>query len=127
MRLFLQIFVLMLSILATSVSLRGQQFSQPLNSGYWIFGLNTGKAYQSSDVKSSASGYGLGLTVGKNIYYKPGATLDFGVRSRFSYNQTKGLSPIRNYNIANNTAVNGLEGLDYTSFPEKFGGPNSSR
>ncbi len=121
MRLFLQIFVLMLSILATSVSLRGQQFSQPLNSGYWTFGLNTGKAYQSSDVKSSASGYGLGLTGGKNIYYKPGATLDFGVRGRFSYNQTKGLNPIRNYNITNNTAVNGLEGLDYTSFPEKFG------
>lgn len=121
MRPYMQIFVLMLSILATSVSLHGQQFSQPLNSGYWTFGLNTGKAYQSSDVKSSASGYGLGLTVGKNIYYKPGATLDFGVRSRFSYNQTKGLSPIRNYNIANNTAVNGLEGLDYTSFPDKLG------
>jgi len=118
MRPFLQIFVLMLSILATSVSLHGQQFSQPLNSGYWTFGLNTGKAYQSSDVKSSASGFGVGLTFGKNIYYQPGATLDFGIRGRLSYNQTKGLSPIRNYNIANNTAVNGLEGLDYTSFPD---------
>ena len=115
MRPYLQIFALMLSILATTVSLNAQQVTQPLNSGYWSFGLNTGKAYQSSDIDALPSGFGIGVTLGKNIYYQPGAVLDFGLRGRLNYNQTKGLSPIRNFNISNNTAVNGEEGLNYLS------------
>ncbi len=121
MRPYMQIIALMLSILATTVSLNAQQLIQPLNSGYWSFGLNTGKAYQSSDLDASPSGFGVGATFGKNLYYKPGAVLDFGLRGRLNYNKTKGLSPIRNYNISNNTAVNGQEGLDYLSFPDKLG------
>lgn len=107
--------------LATAVSLNAQTFTTPLNQGYWTLGLNGGTAYQSSDVNSTSNGLGLGLTVGKNIFHRPGAVLDFGLQGRLSYTKSTGLNTVRNYNIENNDVVNGTEGLDYRNYPDDLG------
>ena len=60
-------------------------------------------------------GYGFGLTLGKNLYYKPGAPLIFDLRGRALYSQSYGLDAQRSYGILRNDALNGFNSsLDYT-------------
>lgn len=104
--------------LITLVSLNAQNFTTPLNQGYWSIGLNAGSAYQSSDVQS-LNGFGTSLTVGKNIFHRPSGVVDFGVQGRLAYMKSFGLNPYKSFNIENNRAVNGTNGLDYTTFPKE--------
>ncbi len=83
--------------------------------GYYTFGINGGLSYQQSDdIPTTLEGYGLGLTLAKNLYYQPGAPFAFDIRGRALYAQTKGLGFERSYGIADNDALNGTYGLDYT-------------
>ncbi len=82
--------------------------------GYYTLGLNTGFSYLSSDVKNVYDGYGVGLTLAKNIYYQPGAPFAFDVRGRLLYDESYGLDFERSYGIENNDALNGTGKLDYT-------------
>ncbi len=82
--------------------------------GYWTLGLNGGFAYQQSDVPSVLDGYGLGLTLAKNLYYQPGSGLAFDLRGRGLYTKTFGLDYFQSSGIDNNTALNGTNALDYT-------------
>ncbi len=100
-----------------------QNSTTTLTPGYWTFGLNAGLAYQSSDVKSTLDGFGFGATLGKNVFYRPGAPLAFDLRGRFLYTRQYGLDPLRSYDIANNQALNGANLLDYTSYPVEFEEP----
>lgn len=89
--------------------------------GYYTFGINAGLSYQSSDVQAQPEGFGLGLTLGKNLYYKAGAPLSFDVRGRLLYAQQLGLDASRSFDIANNSVLNGSQNLDYTSYPANLG------
>ena len=86
--------------------------------GHLTFGLNVGLAYQQSDVPSILEGYGFGLTLAKNLYYKPGAGLSVDVRGRGLYTKTYGLDYFQSSAILNNPVLNGTKELDYT----KMGG-----
>lgn len=88
--------------------------------GYWTFGLNGGFSYQSSDIQSTDQGFGLGLTLGKSIYYQPGAPIAFDLRGRFLYARQFGLDSFRSFDIGNNSALNGDFSLDYTSYPSQL-------
>ena len=82
--------------------------------GYWTFGLNGGLAYQTSDVPLTTEGWGVGLTLAKNLYYRPGSTFAFDLRGRLLYAESYGLDHKRSYGITRNPVLNGTEGFDYT-------------
>jgi large repetitive protein len=88
--------------------------------GYYTFGLNGGLAYQQADIPTTLEGYGLGMTLAKNLYYQPGALFSFDIRGRALYSQTKGQDYFRSYGIQDNDALNGTLNLDYTT---EGGGP----
>ena len=87
--------------------------------GFWSIGLNAGTAYQSSDICAKSGGWGLGLTVAKNAFYRPGAVFSFDWRGRLLYDESYGDDTKRSYGIKYNTAANGTNyfGLNYTKSP----------
>ena len=89
--------------------------------GYTTFGINGGWSYQTSDVRAAPGGFGFGLTLGKNLYYQPGAPLSFDLRGRLLYARQFGLDHFRSFDIDNNEALNGDRSLDYTSYPAGLG------
>lgn len=89
--------------------------------GYYTFGLNAGLSYQSSDVQALPEGFGLGITLGKNLYYKAGAPISFDLRGRLLYAQQFGLDAARSFDITNNSVLNGSQNLDYTTYPANLG------
>lgn len=112
---------ILLLVFGLSPNLLAQTVNSDLRQGYSTFGLNAGKAYQSSDVKANPKGFGFGFTLGKNLYYRPGATFSFDLRSRMLYTQSYGLDRFRNHHIDNDPSVNGTYGLDYLQYPEATG------
>ena len=109
---------LYISILITIPFLStAQKSTYEYRPGYWTVGINGGLSYQSSDVKALLEGYGLGATVAKNIYYQPGAPLSFDLRGRALFARNYGLDVTRNFDIENNSVLNGTQGLDYTTYP----------
>jgi large repetitive protein len=73
--------------------------------GYWTLGLNGGLAYQSSDIKTTLQGWGVGATLAKNLYYQPGSTFAFDLRGRLLYDQSYGLDHYPSYGIVNNPTL----------------------
>lgn len=98
-----------------------QQVQQ--QAGYYTFGLNAGLSFQSSDVRSLYEGFGLGATLAKNLYYKPGAPISFDLRGRLLYAQQLGIDGQRSFDIAGNTVLNGSKLLDYTNYPAGLAEP----
>ncbi len=90
------------------------KFKKP---GWWTIGLNAGSSYQSSDVCRTYEGWGLGLTLAKNLYYKPGAPLAFDLRGRLLYANQIGADHERSYGLLYNEALNGTLREFDTSFP----------
>ncbi len=85
--------------------------------GWWTLGLNAGLAYQTGDVCIDPGGWGAGITLAKNLYYRQGAALAFDLRGRMLYTKTLGLDDYRHYGIDKNSALNNTWGLDYVSSP----------
>lgn len=94
-----------------------------LEQGYWIFGLNGGFSYQSSDVQALYNGFGLGATLGKNLYYQSGAPISFDLRGRLLFARNYGLDAQRSFDIENNSVLNGTTGLDYLHYPTELEEP----
>ncbi len=86
--------------------------------GAWEFGINAGAAWQTSDV-CALPGWGAGLTLGKNIYHRPGGLLDFDLRGRLLYTRTFGQEFETTSALASNPVFNGASGesLNYESNP----------
>ncbi len=107
----------MMSIVATAQQVERSYFP-PRTSGWWTLGINGGWAYQQSDVPATLEGYGFGMTLAKNLYYRPGGAVSFDARGRWLYSQTIGLDTKRSTGFEFNSALNGSraagEGLDYT-------------
>ncbi|MEM7105620.1 MAG: hypothetical protein AAF502_20955 [Bacteroidota bacterium] len=99
-------------------------FSQPSpmyqrnNDGSWTLGINAGAAWQDSDIRSQP-GWGVGLTLGKNIWHRPGGFIDVDVRGRLLYTQTYGKDNLRDFSIGVNPVFNGTSGelLNYADDP----------
>ncbi len=104
---------LFLFSLGTGQAQESNSVRQP---GYWTLGINAGWAYQQSDVPIDWKGWGVGATLAKNLYYKPGAIFGFDARGRFLYDRTYGLDHAQSSGINNNDALNGGrgDGIDYT-------------
>lgn len=97
------------------------------DAGFWNIGINIGTAYQRSlDVSTQYNGFGAGLTLGKNLYYRPGAFFSFDARGSALYAQSYGLDGNRSYGVKNNLALNGVgrsfdtDKLNYTK-PSSLG------
>ncbi len=109
-------------LLALSLSLHAhaQQRTNVGNThapGYWIFGINAGLSYQSSNVPTTLDGFGLGLTLGKNLYYQPGSVFAFDLRGRLLYARQYGLDtkPLATTDLLRNPTLNGTFGPNYTN------------
>ena len=89
----------------------------PLQSGYLTLGINGGSSYQSSDVRSRYNGFGMGLTLAKNLYYHPASPITADIRGRLLYARQYGLDGVPSYDIDQNIALNGSGSLDYLNYP----------
>ncbi len=102
--------------------------NRTLRQGYYTFGINGGLAYQSSDVRAQVfDGFGLGLTLAKNYYYKPGSLFRFDLRGRLLYSQTYGGDQKASFGLANNNALNGTPRFDEVSAPINYLLPTESQ
>lgn len=80
----------------------------PARTAGWVtLGIDGGTAFQTSDVKIDFKGYGGGLTLAKNLAYRPGALFSFDLRGRFLLTRSFGLDTKRAYGIQNNNWLNG--------------------
>ena len=109
-------FVLALMAVFFQTILPAQESTYVRQPGYWTLGINGGLSYQQSDIPLSLEGYGVGLTLAKNLYYQPGAPFTFDLRGRALYAESYGLGYKRSYGITKNEVLNGngIGGLDYT-------------
>ena len=87
--------------------------------GFWSIGLNGGFAYQSSDIRPTFDGFGFGLTVAKNAFYRPGAFFSYDWRGRLLYDESYGADTKRSYGLKYNNALNGAwdSNLNYNQSP----------
>lgn len=116
------LFLFLTGFVAAQSSNEGKYYHP--EAGYYTFGINGGWAYQSSDVRTDFDGWGVGLTLGKNLYYRPGAPLSFDVRGRLLYANMRGFDGKKSFDIAENDALNGRDGPDYTTYPAALGVDN---
>ncbi len=106
-------FTLFLSILIPAIGQNASQnattttqhFNEP--KGYLTLGLDLGLSYQSSDVKSAFGGWGIGVTLEKNLLHNAGGAADFGVRGRLMYAKSLGFNTSPSSGVSGNPAVNG--------------------
>jgi large repetitive protein len=101
-----------------AISLFGQQFNSrftPRERGWVTFGIDGGWAYQTSDVRTTFNGWGAGLTLGKNVAYRPGGLLSFDIRSRLLFTRSYGADWRTSANLQDNKALNGSSniGINY--------------
>lgn len=101
-----------------AISLFGQQFNSrftPRERGWVTFGIDGGWAYQTSDVRTTFNGWGAGLTLGKNVAYRPGGLLSFDIRSRLLFTRSYGSDWRASANLQDNKALNGTSniGINY--------------
>ncbi len=79
------------------------------DAGFWSLGINAGSAYQRNiDVANQYKGFGLGLTLGKNLYYRPNGFFSFDLRGRLLYAESYGLDGGQSTGLKNNLALNGV-------------------
>ena len=102
------------AIFLTTALTAQQTTTQDRQQGDYTLGINGGVAYQQSDVATDLSGFGFGLTYGKNLIYAPHSPFSFDVRSRFQIARSFGTDIRPSLGIANNDALNGENTLDYS-------------
>ncbi|MEI6412162.1 MAG: hypothetical protein WCR52_22415 [Bacteroidota bacterium] len=106
-------FILFLSTFF-SAPLSAQSHFPARDRGWVTFGIDGGLAFQTGDVRPSFNGYGGGLTLAKNLAYRPGGALSFDLRGRFLLSRTYGLDTKRSYGILRNPLLtNGPGGVGY--------------
>ena len=77
--------LLALCFFALTLPVFGQVSANVNQGGQLTLGLNAGWSYQSSDIRTNFEGFGLGATLAKNLYYRPGAALSFDARGRLLF------------------------------------------
>ena len=115
------LFMMLFSVTLSAQTSTYSTSTQDRTPGYWTFGLNGGLAYQTSDIPLTTEGWGAGLTLAKNLYYRPGSTFAFDLRGRLLYAESFGLDHERSYGVNRNPILNGTEFLDYTKANNQAG------
>lgn len=89
-------------------------FFQKNGPGWYTLGIDGGLAWQTSDVQTAWNGGGGGLTLAKNLAYRPGGWLSFDLRGRLLYTRSFGADHRRSL-LGENAALNGSDPnrLDY--------------
>ena len=103
-------FTLSLFLCFFTALLFSQQISSrftPRERGWVTFGIDGGSAYQSSDVRTSFDGWGAGMTLAKNLAYRPGGALSFDIRGRLLFTRAYGRDWKPVFEIKDNAALNG--------------------
>jgi len=113
-RIALLLFLVALCAAQLSAQQTGSHFSNR-ERGWWTFGIDGGLAYQSSDVRTQFNGWGAGLTLGKNLLYRPGGMFSFDLRGRGLFTRSYGVDAVRSFGLQRNDALNGnyLSSLNY--------------
>jgi len=93
-----------------------------LEQGWWNISLHGGFSFLSADVDAEVfKGAGVGVSLGRNLFYEKDALLVTDFRMRFQYGVARGLSTEAFEGIQNNTALNGsrlnTDGLNYAQNP----------
>jgi large repetitive protein len=114
--------IILASLFILCSSVFAQQFESHYPArigGFWSVGINGGFAYQSSDICPTADGFGLGLTVARSAFYRPGALFSYDWRGRLLYDQTYGMDTKRSYGVKYNNALNGAwnPNINYSKSP----------
>ncbi len=109
---------LLLFLALSAAQLSAQQTNSHFSNrerGWWTFGIDGGLAYQSSDVRTQFNGWGAGLTLGKNLLYRPGGMFSFDLRGRGLFTRSYGVDAVRSFGLQRNDALNGnyLSSLNY--------------
>ncbi|MEO1714071.1 MAG: hypothetical protein AAFU60_12130, partial [Bacteroidota bacterium] len=115
--------LLSLCIFTLTLPAFGQVSANANKGGQLTLGLNAGWSYQSSDIRTNFEGFGIGATLAKNLYYRPGAALSFDARGRLLFARQYGYDPFRNTDIEFNQALNGSSALDYLNYPTSLNEP----
>ena len=103
---YMRLLTLCLALFASTLFAQNTHF--PARSAGWVtLGIDGGTAFQTGDVKIDFKGYGGGLTLAKNLVYRPGGLLSFDLRGRFLLTRSFGLDTKRSYGIQNNDWLNG--------------------
>jgi hypothetical protein len=104
----MRLLTLCLALFASTLFAQNTHF--PARSAGWVtLGIDGGTAFQTGDVKIDFKGYGGGLTLAKNLAYRPGGLLSFDLRGRFLLTRSFGLDTKRSYGIQNNDWLNGTQ------------------
>ncbi|MFB6258504.1 MAG: hypothetical protein ABEH38_07405 [Flavobacteriales bacterium] len=95
--------VLLLFFLISTFSLSFAQTSTRITDSGWRIGANIGGAYQGKPLGEKeldpSFGMGWGFTLGKMLYQRPGKFFNVGLRGRFLWEMTKGISTEKSYAI----------------------------
>jgi large repetitive protein len=110
--------LLFAALLLTGSALLAQNVSSRFSArerGWVTFGIDGGFAYQTSDVRTTFDGWGAGMTLGKNLAYRPGGLLSFDIRGRLLFQRSYGTDWRASTGLNNNVALNGTftPALDY--------------
>jgi large repetitive protein len=106
--------LVLLFLLAGPLSSTAQKAMKP---GWYTLGFNGGMAYQQSDVRARLNGFGLGLTLAKNLYAPANRGLEFDLRGRYLYTRSFGLSHIRRYDPPNYYLLGNPNAYSYAEYP----------
>lgn len=103
-------------LLCFGLSATAQQSSYYDYNYPWTFGINGGAAWQYSDVNGGL-GYGFGIDLAKRVAGKEGSWFALDGRGRLLLARQYGQSYQRDYNVANFSALNGVDNalIDYTA------------
>ena len=105
---YMRLLTLCFALFASTLFAQNTHF--PARSAGWVtLGIDGGTAFQTGDVKIDFKGYGGGLTLAKNLAYRPGGLLSFDLRGRFLLTRSFGLDAKRSYGIQNNDWLNGTQ------------------
>ncbi len=105
---YMRLLTLCFALFASTLFAQNTHF--PARSAGWVtLGIDGGTAFQTGDVKIDFKGYGGGLTLAKNLAYRPGGLLSFDLRGRFLLTRSFGLDTKRSYGIQNNDWLNGTQ------------------
>ena len=105
---YMRLLTLCLALFASTLFAQNTHFSAR-SAGWVTLGIDGGTAFQTGDVKIDFKGYGGGLTLAKNLAYRPGGLLSFDLRGRFLLTRSFGQDTKRSYGIQNNDWLNGTQ------------------
>ena len=102
------LFTFLLALCATILSAQNIRSNFTARDRGWVtFGIDGGWAYQSADVRANFDGWGAGMTLAKNLAYRPGGALSLDVRGRGLFTRSYGRDWQKSFDIEDNEALNG--------------------